>query len=156
VSARKGWTRALVSGVLLVAAVAALVFVVARSGSAKALARVDANSAGVIDPGHNRLVDQVHVGAGPGRLAAGFGSLWVVNDFDSSVSRIDPATGTVEQTIAADLDPTAIAVGGGFIWVACTGTRSVDVIDPQVNRRVQRVPVGNGPSGIAISPAAVG
>ena len=32
---------------------------------------------------------------GPGRIAAGFGSLWVVNEFDNTVSRIDPATGTV-------------------------------------------------------------
>ena len=33
------------------------------------------------------------VGTGPGRIAAGFGSLWVVNDFDNTVSRIDPASG---------------------------------------------------------------
>ncbi len=84
---------------------------------------IDANSAGAIDPGHNRLVDQVAVGTGPGRIAAGFGSLWVVNDFDNTVSRIDPATGGV-QTIPVDGDPTAIAVGAGFVWVACTGTRA--------------------------------
>ena len=71
-----------------------LVFLVGRTGSANALAQIDANSAGAIDPGSNRLVDQVRVGAGPGRIAAGFGSLWVVNDYDNTVSRIDPATGT--------------------------------------------------------------
>ena len=73
-------------------------FLIGRSDSAHALAQIDANSAGAIDPGSNRLVDQVRVGAGPGRIAAGFGSLWVVNDFDSTVSRIDPASGSV-QTI---------------------------------------------------------
>ena len=96
----------------------------------------------------------MRVGTGPGRIAAGFGSFWVVNDFDNTVSRIDPTAGSV-QTIPVDGDPTAIAVGAGFVWVACTGTRSVDRIDPQLNKRTQRIPVGNGPSGIAISPGAV-
>jgi YVTN family beta-propeller protein len=146
---------ALVSGVLLAAALVAFIFVAGRSGSAHTLSRIDANSAGAIDPGNNRLVQQVRVGAGPGRMAAGFGSLWVVNDFAGTVSRINPATGTVQQTIPVDSDPTAIAAGGGFIWVACSGTRSVNRIDPQLNTRTQRVPVGNGPSGIAISPRAI-
>ena len=84
------------------------------------LAQINANSAGAIDPGSNRLVQQVQVQSGPGRIAAGFESLWVVNDFDSSVSRIDPASGTVVETIPVDGDPTAIAVGAGFVWVACT------------------------------------
>ncbi len=154
--ARRRWTRVvLASGLLLAAAIGTLVFVVGRSGSAHALARIDASSVGAIDPAHNRLVDQVRVGAGPGRIAAGFGSLWVVNAFDSTVSRIDPVSGTREQTIRVGGDPTAIAVGAGFVWVACTSTRSVDRIDPQLNRRVERTQVGNGPSGIAISAGAV-
>ena len=87
-------------------------------------------------PRPDRLVDEVPVGTGPGRVAAGFGSIWVVNDFAGTVSRIDPATRTVVQTITVDGDPTAIAVGAGFVWVACTGTRSVDRIDPQTNKLV--------------------
>ena len=122
------------AGILLAAAVGILIFTVGRTSSAHALAPIDANSAGAIDPGHNRLVDQVRVGTGPGRIAAGFGSLWVVNDFDNTVSRIDPASGSV-QTIPVDGAPTAIAVGAGFVWVASTGTRSVDRIDPQLNKR---------------------
>ena len=93
---RRGWRRlAVVLGVPLAAALAIAVFVVDHSGSTTTLAQIDANSAGAIDPGSNRLVQQVRVGAGPGRIAAGFESLWVVNDFDSTVSRIDPASGTV-------------------------------------------------------------
>ena len=145
---RRRWTRAaLVAGVLLAAAVATVVFLVGRTGSANALAQIDANSAGAIDPGTNRLVDEVQVGAGPGRIAAGFGSLWVVNDYDNTVSRIDPATGTRVDTIEVGGDPTAIAVGARFVWVACTGTRMVYRIDPQTDTRTQRIPVGNGPSG---------
>jgi ABC-type transport system substrate-binding protein/DNA-binding SARP family transcriptional activator len=151
----RGWMRAAVASALLLAGgVAALIVLFGHSDQAHALARVDASSAGAIDPRSNQIVDQVRVGSGPGRIAAGFGSLWVVNNDDSTVSRIDPATGS-EQTIAVDGDPTAIAVGAGFVWVACTGTRSVDRIDPTINRRTQRAPAGNGPSGIAISPGAV-
>ncbi len=154
--ARRRWTRAAgVSGALLAVALAVTVFAVGRSGSGHGLARIDASSAGAIDPGSNRLVDQVGVGAGPGRVAAGFGSLWVVNAFDSTVSRIDPVSGNVQQTITVDADPTAIVAGAGFVWVACTGSRSVDRIDPRLNRPVQRVPVGNGPSGLALGSGAV-
>ena len=146
---------AILSGVLLAAAVSALVFVLGQSDSAQALARIDASSAGAIDPSNNRLVDQVRVGAGPGPMATGFGSLWVVNEFDDTVSRIDPASGMVLQVIPVHGDPTAIAVGADFVWVTCSATRSVDRIDPRVNRRTQTVRVGNGPSGIALSPGAV-
>jgi YVTN family beta-propeller protein len=156
VSSRARWTRVAIAAALLALVIVTFAVIVGRPGSAHALARIDANSAGAIDPGNNRLVDQVRVRAGPGRMAAGFGSLWVVNAFDASVSRIDPASGTVEQTFAVGPDPTAIAVGAGLVWVASSGTRSLIRIDPQINGRVgQRVPVGNGPSGIAISPGTV-
>ena len=71
-SSPRRWTRASVAGVLLAAAIATVVFLVGRSDSAHALAQINANSAGAIDPGRNQLVAQVRVGAGPGRLAAGF------------------------------------------------------------------------------------
>jgi YVTN family beta-propeller protein len=149
------WKLMLALGAVLAATVVAIVLVVGRSGSAHALTQLDANSAGAIDPGRNELVDQVPVGTGPGRVVAGFGSIWVVNDFAGTVSRIDPHTGTVVQTITVDSDPTAIAVGAGFVWVACTGTRRVDRINPQDNKLVPPILVGNGPSGIAMSPGAV-
>ena len=86
-----------ISGVVLVAAIAVLGFAFWHSDSGRTLARIDANSAGAIDPHNNRLVSQVSVKPGPGPVAAGFGSLWVVNEFDSTVSRIDPSTGTTDS-----------------------------------------------------------
>jgi YVTN family beta-propeller protein len=155
-AARRRQRSALAAACLLVVVAATVVVALSRSDSAHALARIDADSAGAIDPGNNRLVDQVRVGTGPGSVAAGFGSLWVVNDYDNTVSRIDPAGGSVQDTIPVDADPTAITTGHGFVWVVCAGTRSVLRIDPRVNRSVGRpVPVGNGPSGIAVSSAAV-
>ena len=129
---------------VLVAAIAVLGFAFWHSDSGRTLARIDANSAGAIDPHNNRLVSQVSVKPGPGPVAAGFGSLWVVNEFDSTVSRIDPSTEPPFRRSQLDGDPTAIAVGAGFARVVCSDTRSVNQINPQVNRRVQRAPVGNG------------
>ena len=153
-AARRRWL-AFSAAVLALALVALAVLLLTRPGSASALSHIDANSAAAIDPGTDRLVDQVRVGIGPGRIATGLAALWVANDFAGTVSRIDPSTKTVEDTIQVDGDPTGIAVGDGYVWVACTATRSLDKIDPQVDRVVERIPVGNGPSGVAISPHAV-
>jgi YVTN family beta-propeller protein len=141
------------AAVAAVAAVLAVTF--GLSGSAHALARIDADSVGAIDPGNNHLVSQVAVGSGPGRVASGFGSIWVVNDYANTVTRVDPKTGTAQDTIQVDADPTAIAVAGGAVWVASTGTRQLDRINPQTDTVVQRTKVGNGPSGIAASPGAL-
>jgi peptide/nickel transport system substrate-binding protein len=152
---RRGIRVAVSVVTVLAVAVATVGFGLSRSGSTHTLARIDANSAGAIDPHSDRLVQQVRVGAGPGRLAAGLGSLWAANDFADTVSRINPKGGSVEQTIQVDGDPTGIAVGTRYVWVACAGTRMLDKIDPQVDKVVQRVRVGNGPSAVAISPGVV-
>jgi YVTN family beta-propeller protein len=151
---RRGRAVAALALLALVAGALAF-FIVGRSGSAGAIGKLASNSAGAIDPGTNRLVAQVPVGAGASKIASGFGSLWVVNGLDNSVSRIDPRTGTEQRRISVDADPTGIAAGSGFVWVASTGTRHVDRIDPQLDRVTQRTPVGNGPSAVAISPGAV-
>jgi peptide/nickel transport system substrate-binding protein len=141
---------------LVVVAVVVLVVVLStRGGSPRALVRVGANSVAAIDPGTSRLVADVDVGSDPGRVVAGFGSLWVVDDGDDTVTRVDPASGRAIDTIPVDGDPTAIAVGSGFVWVACTGARRVDRIDPRADRLTQRIPVGDGSSGIAVSPGAL-
>ena len=155
-AARRRWVLvgALGAPLLVALGVLVLVLVLGRSHASHSLTQIDANAVGAIDPAGNRLVDEVAVGAGPGRLATGLGSLWVVNAFNDSVSRIDPATGG-EQRIPVCAGPTAIAVGAELVWVACSGSRSVEEINPQNNRRVEQIPVGAGPSAIAISPGRV-
>src|SRR5579864_3955136 len=151
--ARRRRASAVGGAILLVALAVGLVLTLGHSTSA--LARIDANSAGAISTGSNRLVDQVRVGSGPGRIASGAGSVWIVNVFDNTVSRVEPATAVVQQTITVDLDPTAVAFGQGSLWVACSGTRRLLRINPETYKVVQRIPVGNGPSGVALSPGAV-
>ena len=79
------------SAIVLAAAVGTLIFMVGRTDSARALARIDANSAGAIDPGQQPACRPGSCRSRAGRIAAGFESLWVVNDFDNTVSRIDPS-----------------------------------------------------------------
>ena len=48
----------------------------------------------------------------------GFGSVWVANSRDGTVSRIDPRSNKVVKTIAVGGSPRSIAVGNGRVWVS--------------------------------------
>jgi YVTN family beta-propeller protein len=50
-------------------------------------------------------------------VSAGFGSLWVVNTLDGTLTRIDPGARRVEATIDVGDGPRAVAVGRGAVWV---------------------------------------
>jgi streptogramin lyase len=64
----------------------------------------------------------VEVGSDPIGIAAGNGSLWVVNaETDAargSVSRIDPTSGDVLATVRVGVIPLEVAVGEGGVWVS--------------------------------------
>ena len=74
----------------VVAVSAAAVF--ALSDHSVPRANITGNEVAGIDPGSNRVTDQVGVGVAPAALALGNGSLWVANTVDQSVSRIDLAS----------------------------------------------------------------
>ncbi|MDP9300143.1 MAG: hypothetical protein M3P43_04490 [Actinomycetota bacterium] len=78
---------------------------------------------GTIVPGVNTLAE-IPVGAGgftraiavgdrPSGVAAGEGSVWVIDEGDGTVQRIDPASGSVVATKSANGTPTGIAAGEG-------------------------------------------
>ena len=80
-----------------------------------------------IDPEKNRIVGRVHVGRGARSVASGFGSLWVANSIDGTVSRIDPKTNQVVATITVGHEPGNIAVGPSGVWVTTTSSKPVNV-----------------------------
>lgn len=80
-------------------------------------ATITGNAVAIIDPDTNRVMGQVAVGAAPGALALGNGSLWVANTVDQSVSRVDLASGKVTRTIAVGGVPISLAVGKNAVWV---------------------------------------
>jgi YVTN family beta-propeller protein len=86
-------------------------------------------------------------GRPPGRLAAGFGSVWVTDFNAHTVSRIEGRD--IREVIPVGGGPSAITVGNGAVWVAHALDGTVAGVDPGTERVVQTIPVGDGPSGIA-------
>ena len=77
-------------GALLLAAIAAVA--IGLSGGSRSHVEFAPNSVAVIDARSDNVVGAVGVGARPGGIAFGSGSVWVANADDQTVSRIDPTT----------------------------------------------------------------
>jgi YVTN family beta-propeller protein len=75
----------------------------------------------------------IGVGAAPGLIVPGFGSIWVSNHHGGSVSRIDPTTNKVVATIPTGDESGGIGVGHGAVWVAIYSNNQVMRIDPATN-----------------------
>ena len=94
-----------------------------------------------VDPISNRISATVELRSDPRPLAAGEGSIWVLNG-DGSVQRIDAKSGTVVATIeTGEVGKGTIVMGGGFVWAAIglsvyvqdRGSGPVIQIDPRTN-----------------------
>ena len=156
-------------GAVLVAALAALA--VRLAGSGASTVRAAPNSLAVIDIRSDRLVDAVAVGARPGGVAFGSGSLWAANLDDQTISRVDPKTLRTLRTIKVAGPPTGIAASAGGAWVVESnltsdvavpnGTSSVfvDHVDPEFNTLGPPVRIGDvlltGPGAIAAQGTSV-
>ena len=84
---------------VLAAAVAIPVFALGGGGGGGS-ANVKPNSLAIIDPQSDKVTGSVATGIRPGSLAAGFGSIWVANGDDTTLSRISPQTESPERTCA--------------------------------------------------------
>lgn len=116
----------------------------------------------VLDPYHgDRVVKRYRVGSKPNAIALGFGSAWVANSADGTVSRIDLASLNSEgssprQVIAEAGDqPSGIAVGQGSVWVASRGDGKVARIDPNAGTVAEHIAVERSVRGIAVDDRAV-
>ena len=116
------------------------------TGGSHALARIDSDSAGLIDAKTNDIKQQIAVGSDPGAITVGAGSVWVAAG-DGTISRIDSEANLVTQTFPLDKTPSGIAFGDGAVWVATNEDRRVYRISPSTNKVGTGIPVGNGPSG---------
>jgi YVTN family beta-propeller protein len=114
---------------------------IALGAPANAVLRIDARS------GRAR---RIPVGSFTVGIAAGFGSVWVVEREDDTVRRIDPVTGRTQRVIAVGNQPSDVAVAQGSVWVTnhCDGT--VSRIDPASNRAVGTIELGYHPGGLAV------
>jgi branched-chain amino acid transport system substrate-binding protein len=113
-------SRTVAGIVALVTAVAVLAGITAwRSSTSEKSPSIPGNSVVAINATSNDVGAPLGVGTTPGAVAAGKGSVWVLNADDRTVSRIDPATGQVAppKALTGEGTPAAIAVGEGSLWV---------------------------------------
>jgi DNA-binding SARP family transcriptional activator/DNA-binding beta-propeller fold protein YncE len=71
----------------------------------------------VVDPS-SLQVTTYEVGRGPTDLAAGAGSIWVVESLDGTVASLNPLMGAVVARKRVGGNPQGVAVGGGSVWVS--------------------------------------
>jgi peptide/nickel transport system substrate-binding protein len=112
---------------------------------------VTVDPAGVarVDPANPSVTLTQGVGNGPTAVLPAFGSIWVANHLDGTVSRLEPSTGRVEATISVKVGPRALGAAAGFLWVANEFDDSITAIDPATNVAEPTVPVGGAAASLA-------
>lgn len=103
-----------------------------------------------VDPTDPSVTLTQSVGSGPTAVIPAFGSIWVANHLDSTVSRLEPSTGRLQATISVGDGPNALGIAEGSLWVANELDGSITAIDPAIDTVEQTVPVGGSlPSLVA-------
>jgi YVTN family beta-propeller protein len=103
-------------------------------------------------------VSTITVGARPcSGLVAGFGSLWVPNCGDKTVSRIDLRSGDVSATFASTIGNSegGVAIGAGSFWMMTDAAGTLARIDPATNKTMATVSVSAGSFAVAFGDNAV-
>jgi DNA-binding beta-propeller fold protein YncE len=96
----------------------------------------------------------VPVGRDPQDVAIGFGSVWVANRGDGTLSKIDERTGRPQGTIEVGGAPTALAVTVEALVVLDSQGGRVLRIDPKTRRITDVVRVGGFPTALAVGDGA--
>jgi YVTN family beta-propeller protein len=102
-----------------------------------------------VDPAELSVTLTHAVGSGPTAIVAAFGSIWVANQLDGTVTRLDPSAGREEATIPVGEGPNALVAAGGSLWVANAFDDSISAIDPATNTSETPVQVGGAAESLA-------
>lgn len=158
------WVLLVVAIAVAAAAADAVLFVAVHRGSHGAEAALPPSAGdlvAVIDPARRKLVAEVRVGHQPTAIHAAYGSVWVLNKADGTLTHIDPRTRKVVGTLQPDATANALAVGSGGIWFvghprdpslerSLSSFERIDPLDGKVLRSFRT------PSGAAILAAGGG
>ena len=156
---RRGGVLIAAGGAVLLAAIITAAVKLAASGASTV--RAPPNSLAAIDVHSDRVTGVVAVGARPGAVAFGSGSLWVANLDDQNISRIDPRSLRTLRNIRLGSSATGIATTAGAVWVVESNISPylnltslfVGRIDPEFNVLSGGVRIGNvipsGPGAVA-------
>jgi class 3 adenylate cyclase/streptogramin lyase len=117
-------------GIAVLAACIAAVAVVAFTGGGGGAVKVNPTSLAVIEPKSNKIVDAIDLGFKSNFIAAGEGSIWVVDPQGSTLVKIDPRSHKIVNrigiSVGAGVVPFGLAAGEGAVWVAVLrGARQV-------------------------------
>ena len=85
-----------------------------------------------IDPATDTIVEEIPVGSRPHTLAAGFGSVWVVNRGEASVARVDLETNAVTKIRDVGINVGIAMLEGELLLV--TTPAGLATIDTDANR----------------------
>jgi class 3 adenylate cyclase/streptogramin lyase len=141
---------------LVVVAAAIITPGVLLGGRGPALTRLGPNSVGRIDPTVGAFVETFPVGEDPTGVAIGEdGDVWVINQGDSTVTRIDPGPGEVTPGKSTLGIPTGVAAGEGVVWItngfgSQIGTQVV-VVDPANDSVEVAFPSANDEKAIVVA-----
>jgi len=111
-----------------------------------------------LDPKANVVAAVIPVGKGPcSGLAPGFGSLWVPNCGDKTMTRVDLKTGTVTATFGTTIasGEGSIATGAGSVWLMTDAQGTLARFDPSTNKVVAEVYLPPGSFGLAFGEDAL-
>ncbi|SCX28029.1 40-residue YVTN family beta-propeller repeat-containing protein [Mycolicibacterium fluoranthenivorans] len=111
------------------------------------------NTVSRFDPATNRAAGTIAVGREPGcGLATAFGSLWVPNCGDETMSRIDLETGAVTAVFPMTFASSegGICAGAGGVWVPAEASGILARINPFTNRIEARIGVAADSCAAAI------
>ena len=111
-----------------------------------------------LNPNTNTAAATIQVGKRPcSGLAAAFGSLWVPNCADQTLTRVDLKTGSITATIPSTIGNSegSIVAGGGSIWIVTDSKGTLARIDPATNTVVAEVYVAPGSYGLAFGEDAL-
>jgi hypothetical protein len=95
-------------------------------------------------PESKRVVRSVVVGTDPVAVGIGFGSAWVANRGNDSVTRVD-LTGSRVETLGLNDEPSGITTGAGYVWVLSDRSKKVLRIEPETNLVTKKVRLSHTP-----------
>ena len=101
------------------------------------------------NPKSGRVVRDVVVGTGPVAVAVGFGSAWVANAENGSLTRVAIA-GTRVETLGLNDQPSGIATGAGYVWVISERSKKVLRIEPETNLVTKKVRLSEPPLDVVV------
>jgi len=108
-----------------------------------------------VDPGSNKVRQQIPAAIAPRSLALAEGALWVISGAEGDLHRVELDRLDRARRIPVGMKATAIAAGAGALWVASEETDTVTRLDPRTGAIVAPINVGHAPSALAVGEGAV-